>query len=103
MKKFPFTVLALVLFSSLVLAQSNTGNLVGTVSDASGVIAGATVVVIDNKTGRERTVTTSESGSFSVPQLDVGTYTVKVSSPGHKTFTATEVKIDISRDYTLNA
>ncbi|MBV8858843.1 MAG: hypothetical protein JOZ02_18070 [Acidobacteria bacterium] len=35
------------------LSQSSTGRLVGTVSDASGVVAGATVVVKDNQTGKE--------------------------------------------------
>ena len=104
MNKFLFTMLALVLFSTLALAQSgNTGNLVGSVADASGTIAGAEVLVKDNQTGRERTVTTGDSGTFSVPQLDVGTYTITISAPGHKKFVATEVKIDVSRDYTLNA
>src|SRR5262249_25635372 len=60
------------------LAQSNTGRLVGTVSDASGVLPGASVVVTDKNTGRERTVVTSGDGSFAVPQLDAGAYTVKI-------------------------
>lgn len=37
-----------------------------------------------------------------MPQLEVGTYTVKVESPGFKTFTATAVKIDIGREYSLS-
>lgn len=84
------------------LAQSNTGRLVGTVSDASGVIPGATVVVKDNKTGKEKTVTTSDDGSYSVAQLDPGTYTVTVTATGHKSFTASDAKIDVGRDYSLN-
>lgn len=85
-----------------VLAQSNTGRLVGTVSDASGVIPGATVVVKDDKTGKERTVITSDDGSFSVAQLDPGIYTVKVTATGHKSFTASGAKIDVGQDYSLN-
>jgi hypothetical protein len=84
------------------LAQSNTGRLVGTVSDASGVIPGATVVVKDNKTLREKTVTTSDDGSFSIAQLDPGSYTVTVSASGHKSFTANDAKIDVGMDYSLN-
>ena len=102
MKRFIFILLTLCLSGVGALAQ-NTGSLVGTVSDPSGVVPGATVVVTDNATGRERTVTTSDSGAFNVPQLETGIYTVKVSAPGHKTFTATDLKIDVGKDYTLNA
>src|SRR5687767_381167 len=103
MKRFVFAVLALVVFSASAFAQSNTGRLVGSVSDPSGVIPGATLVVTDNQTGREKTVTASDDGSFSVAQLDAGVYTVKISAPGHKTSTVTDVKIDVGREYTLNA
>jgi Carboxypeptidase regulatory-like domain len=77
------------------LAQSQTGNLSGTVSDQSGVIQGATILIRDNQTGKERTVVTGDSGSFSLPQLNVGTYTIKITAAGHKTFTATALKIDV--------
>jgi len=94
--------LILCLSAASILAQSNTGRLVGTVSDASGVIPGATIVVRDTKTGKERTVSASSDGSFSVAQLEPGTYTVTVTASGHKTFSANDAKIDIGRDYTLN-
>jgi hypothetical protein len=102
-KRFCFTVLALCLFAVTALAQTNQGNLSGTVSDPSGIIQGATVVVTDDKTGKEKTVVTNDAGGFSLSQLDVGTYTVKITSPGHKTFTATALKIDVGVTYTLNA
>ena len=101
MKRFIFILLTLCLSGVGALAQ-NTGNLVGTVSDPSGVVPGATVVVTDNATGREKTATTSDSGAFNVPQLETGIYTVKISAPGHKTFTATDLKIDVGKDYTMN-
>jgi hypothetical protein len=86
-----------------VLAQSNTGRLVGTVSDSSGVIPGATIAIKDNGTSREQTVIASDDGTFTVPQLEVGSYTVSITATGHKTFTANDVKIDVGRQYTLNA
>src|SRR5215475_7609707 len=82
-------------------AQSNTGRLLGTISTADGVVSGATVVVKDNKTGKERTVTANEEGVFVVPQLEVGAYTVKISVAGFKTYTVNEVKIDVGREYSL--
>ena len=103
MKRFIFTTLTVCLFAAVALAQSQTGNLVGTVSDASGLVQGATIVVKDNQTGSEKTVVTGDAGGFTVSQLQVGTYTVKITAPGHKTYTATDLKIDVNKDYTLNA
>ena len=100
-KTFGFA-LIFFLFTMTALGQSSTGRLVGTVSDASGVIPGATVVVKDTKTGKEKTVVSSDDGSFSVAQLEPGTYTVTITSAGHRTFTANDAKIDVGRDYTLN-
>ena len=82
-------------------AQTNTGRLIGTVAGSDGVIAGANVTITDDKTGRERLVVTAGDGTFTVPQLEVGAYTVKVTANGFKTFTATNVKIDIGREYSL--
>lgn len=84
------------------LAQSNTGSLSGTVSGPDGVLPGATVVLKDNQTGKERTVVTSSEGTFTIPQLDVGLYTVKVTAQGFKTATINEVKIDVAKQYDLN-
>jgi predicted mannosyl-3-phosphoglycerate phosphatase (HAD superfamily) len=84
-----------------VFAQTNTGRLIGTVASSDGVVAGANVTITDDKTGKERVVVTAGDGTFTVPQLEVGTYTVKVTTNGFKTFTATSVKIDIGREYSL--
>jgi len=94
--------LLICLSTASALAQSNTGRMVGTVSDASGVIPGATIIVRDNKTGKERTVSASGDGSFAVAQLEPGMYSVTVTANGHKTFSASDAKIDVGRDYTLN-
>ena len=91
----------LVLFSLTAAAQLSTSSLVGTVSGPDGVLPGATVVVKDNKTGKEVTVTADESGAFRVPNLEIGFYTVTVTASGFKTFTAQEVKLEVGRDYNL--
>jgi len=102
MKRF-LVIGLLVLVSSIVaLAQSSTGRLTGTVSTPDGVLPGATVTATDNGTGREQTIVTNESGIFTFPQLDPGTYTVKITASGFKTFIANEVKIDVGREYTLD-
>ncbi|MDX6611412.1 MAG: hypothetical protein QOD75_598 [Blastocatellia bacterium] len=101
MKRFIFATLMLCLFSVAALAQTSTGRLVGVVSDASGVIQKATVVLKDNKTGSEKTTETNDQGGFTFGAVDVGTYTVTVTAPGHKTHTSTEVKIDTGAEYSL--
>ncbi|MGH9903422.1 MAG: carboxypeptidase regulatory-like domain-containing protein, partial [Pyrinomonadaceae bacterium] len=102
MRRFISATLALWMFALPALAQgSSTGRLVGTVSGPDGAIAGATITIIDNQTKRERTVVASDEGTFAVPQLDAGTYTVTVTAAGFKTFTAADVKIDVGREYSF--
>jgi|CXWL01.1.fsa_nt_gi hypothetical protein len=103
MKNVLFTLLVLASLAFAAFAQSNTGTLVGTVSDPSGLVAGATVTITDDQTGKTRTVMTNAEGSFTLSQLDVGDYTVKVTATGHKTKTYSGVKIDIGKFYSFNA
>ena len=101
MKKFTFTLLALAFFAVSAFAQSSTGRLVGTVSGPDGLIPGATVVVKDNATNRERTILTNGEGAFSLPQLEIGTYTVKVSVNGFKSSTTENLVINVAQEYSL--
>ena len=101
MRKITLLIIAIFLFSSINFAQT-TGTLRGTVGGPDGAIPGAKVVVKDNKTGREVNIQASDEGSFVVPQLDFGTYTVTVTAPGFKTSTTNDLKIDTGREYTLN-
>jgi hypothetical protein len=96
--------LCLLVFAGLTgFAQSNTGRLVGTVTSADGgIVPGAAVTITDLKTNRERTVTVNQEDVFTAPQLEVGVYTVKVAVAGFKTFTASDVKIDVGREYSLS-
>lgn len=103
MRNFVFSFTLLLALFAVALGQSQTGTLVGSISDASGVIAGATVTIKDNQTGKERTVVTNDEGAFTVAQMEVGTYTVTVKAAGHKTQTYNDVKIDIGQTYTLTA
>lgn len=103
MKRFTLAVVTLCLFTASAFAQSTKGSLGGSVAGPDGNIAGANIVVKDNQTGREMTVQTSDDGTFNIPQVEYGTYTVTITAPGFKTFTTTSLKIDAGRPYTLNA
>ena len=103
MKRFSLALVLIVLSSVIAFAQSTTGSLSGTVSGPDGVLPGATVTATDNKTGKELTATSGSDGAFKFAQLEFGTYTVKVTAAGFKTFIANELKIDVGREYTLPA
>jgi hypothetical protein len=101
-KKILVLLLAACLQTLTAIAQNTTGRLTGTVSSPDGVLPGATVTATDQKTGRSLTAVTNESGAFQFPQLEFGDYRVTVSATGFKTFIASDVKIDVGREYTLN-
>jgi hypothetical protein len=103
MKKTSLILLTVLMSAMLTFAQT-TGRLVGTVLAPDGaLIPGASVVVTDNQTGRQRTVVATNEGTFDVPQLEFGTYTVTITASGYKTFTAPDVKIDAGREHSLRA
>ncbi len=99
-----FIALAITLLhASLLFAQNTTGKIVGTVSAPDGAVAGATITVTDDQTGKERKVASNGDGTFEVSQLEFGTYSVRFEANGFKAFVATKVKIDTGREYQLNA
>ena len=58
-----------------------TSAIVGSVADPTGAaIPGATVTVMNVETGLKRSVKTDDSGRFSFPQLQPGTYSVKAEA-----------------------
>ena len=79
-----FTVLLLVgMLAVSAAAQSVTGSISGTVTDATGgVVVGASVTLRSDQTGTERTATTGEDGRFSFAALQPGSYSIMVQQPG---------------------
>jgi carboxypeptidase family protein len=108
----PSTVIQLLTATLLVLLcaafgfgqVTNTGSIAGKVTDQNGeVVPNATVMVKNTATGFVRTATTSDSGTFSVPQLSTGTYTVSIEAPrGFKKSEVTSVKVDVGTPATVN-
>jgi len=96
-------------FSGIILGQETTGSIVGTVKDSAGAsVAGATVTITDQtKKVAVRTVTTTDDGTFSVPNLAISTYSVTVEAPNFKRSVSTDVKVNVGErrplDVTLSA
>ncbi len=80
----PITGIAQVLFSSIV----------GTVTDTSGaVVPGATVTFTQEQTLLTRTVVTNSSGGYTAATLPTGTYDMKVTKTGFKTYTRSGIAL----------
>ena len=80
-------------------AQTFRGIILGTVTDSSGAsVPGATVTIKNVDTGLTRTLTTSDDGSYSAPELPIGNYSVTVEKAGFKTGLITGVKVEVSTE-----
>ncbi len=91
---------ALVLMSATgLVAQTFRGTILGTVTDASGaVVTGASVKVHNANTGQDRSTQTSADGSYSVPELQLGTYAITVSQSGFQTSVISNVAVDVATE-----
>jgi len=78
---------ALVLTAPSALAQTETGQISGTITDASGsAIADAKVVVKSPNTGFTREMNTSPTGYYSISGLKPDVYEVTVEANGFQKF-----------------
>jgi hypothetical protein len=85
-----------VFFASGALAQQQTGEIFGRLADKSGaVLPGATVTVAGSALIQPRVVTTSETGTYRVPELPIGTYSVTFELPGVRTVVMRDIRITI--------
>ncbi len=86
----------------LVLAQSSTGVVTGTVKDASGaIVPGVEVTITDTATNSRRVVVSEDNGRFRLTSVDAGTYRAEAKLAGFKT-SVTTFKLDVAGVATLN-
>lgn len=83
---------------------TTSGRLVGVVTDSTGaLVPNAGIVATNNGTKQELSTTANDEGSWSIPGVPNGTYTIKVSGPNFKTTVLQNVKVDTSQVTTANA
>ncbi len=91
------------LLASATLAQSTFGSITGVVTDGSGgVTPGAEVSVTNSGTGAARKLTTGATGVFNVPNLDLGTYVLRVSAKGFSTYERTGLNLESNQVLNVN-
>ena len=90
--------------STPVLAQQTTSDVRGIVTDESGApLAGATVSIVDARTGTARTTRTDSNGRFSGQNLAVtGDYTITVMSSGYQSEAVEGVRLSLGDTTVLN-
>jgi hypothetical protein len=85
-------------------AQQYSGSITGTVTDPSGAaISGAAVTATSTGTNATYNATTSDLGSFTLPQIPVGTYDVHIKHASFKEFISKGVEVHTSTAAEVNA
>ncbi|WP_187142970.1 carboxypeptidase regulatory-like domain-containing protein [Terriglobus albidus] len=84
------------------LAQT-TGSLLGVITDQNGaVVSAARVRVTDTDTGFTKETVSTTDGTYSVPLLPVGHYSVNVEAGGFKTFTRTDILVPVAQNIRID-
>ena len=102
-------VLVALLFTALIArAQTNQGQIAGNVLDATGAsIANAQVTARNEATGSTYTATSTGSGNYRFPSIELGRYTITATAPGFRQQVSTGVEVRVgtvtSLDVNLSA
>jgi hypothetical protein len=89
--------------SQLLLAQSRTSAISGTVRDPTGrLVPGARILVRHLETGLVRETQPGEEGLFHIVALELGRYEVSAEKPGFRTATARDLLLAVDREAVVN-
>src|ERR1035437_10124442 len=89
--------LVLIGLFSVRLSGQAVGTIVGTVTDPSGaVISQAKVTALKEDTHIAQTAVTTDAGTYAIPHLAVGVYTVSVDMTGFASKSVTGIMLDVS-------
>lgn len=88
---------------SLVVAQSDTGRITGSVTDASSaIVPNVTITLTNEKTGQVRKVNANSQGVYLAIELRPATYTVIAEAAGMAPSTYSGVTLQVGQERTLN-
>lgn len=95
-------VILIILLSTAVMAQ--TGSIAGSVTDPSGAALQNVQITVRNlATNAVRGVTSSDVGSYTIPNLAPGNYEVTFETPGFKTLKYSHVVVTVAEVVPLHA
>ncbi len=88
-------VLALLLTAFSAFAQSDNASVSGVITDPSGAgVPNAKITLRNQANGLTREATSNESGSYSIPTVPSGLYTLQVEVAGFKRYESKDNKVD---------
>jgi outer membrane receptor protein involved in Fe transport len=84
-------------------AQATGANIIGKVQDKSGAaLPGATVTATQKETGLTRNTVTESDGTYRLPSVPVGNYTIEVELNGFATVTIENVRVNVATQREIN-
>lgn len=84
-------------------AQTFKATVVGQVTDANGAaVPGATITITEQGTGRTQTATTTDDGSYTIPQLPPGRYDLRIEASGYKPVVQTGLLLETDKTQRVN-
>ena len=83
-------------------AQGFQGGLRGAVRDPNGVVPGAEVTLTNEQTNAKRTTTSNDVGEYAFTNVLPGTYTVRASLAGFKTYESKGIRVGTQEFLTLD-
>ncbi len=102
--RFAVAALACAIIFTPISQASITGSISGTVRDPSGaVMPGATVLVVNMRTGVRQTVTTDSRGFYSFPELPIGEYEIMIQKAGFRQYKQTGLVLDVNTALRVDA
>jgi hypothetical protein len=97
--RYVLVALAGLLSSASLYPQANSGRILGTVTDqAAAAVSGAGINVTDLQRGTTRTLSTTATGEYVVPDLQPGLYKVRIESQGFRTMERTGIQVEVGAD-----
>ena len=96
--RLPYLIVSMVLiFGSNAARADVTGSITGVVRDrAQAVVAGAKVRITNVQTNLTQEITSASDGSYHFLALPAGHYTITVSAPGFRQYSATDITLQVN-------
>ena len=102
--RIALTLLFIALLSLTISAQTFRGTILGTVTDPAGALMpGAKVTVKNLNTGLERSTVTDDAGNYTVAELPVGLYEVRVEVSGFNPRVITNINVGVASELRVDA
>jgi len=99
-----FALACLLLFIPGVVLSQQSGSINGAVTDESGgAIPNAQVVLTNAAQGTTYNATSNNSGEYTFPALEAGTYNLQITATGYKQYEASGIVLRVSRNERVDA